>query len=641
VRSSTKDFIKGLTEKENWKKFGKTEIKKSIENSNWFFLSWKNDPTVLAILNMLDLIENIFKDTKVVEFNKITFELLKLNNFKLTDELYVKMNARGKPLTEFENFKAEFEKYIKDNTIKAKLDNVWLDIFWKIAQGEVKDIKEAPKKADEMFYNFFYNVTFNFYLENKDKLECKINNKNKEFNKIEDFVKECNIFDFYNSVYENDEYIKKVIFILDNLQKNDASKEFKIFIDKKEISQWERARFYALSLGYIHNLDDKEFPHWKRISFNLINNQLMTKDGLIKTINSLKNLINNSNKNIYNYIKDDSKKIEFFNKIQKEEESIKAKLIEENIVWEGELKSAESINYLDGQIGFLLKFANNDIEEFVKYRDKFETLWNFSKDNKDSQILIYQALLTKGNYLPEFKSNYTFCSFDEKSLRVKEDNWRKVFNSDNKSEDSAEIDKKLCLKSLLDDSNFNIKDIKTSLEKIISNYAFKCNEPLSYFIKNKSYIEYCKELQIRFKNKDNILLLKRERISGRHAELYTYDLYTKEFKGKNFASFKKSDYYSVCENKEELCVLLPGLEIGKYKLHISYKNKKYVIRLYEENYNSINIDLVDILTNHNFDEKEDENGKYYRLETKYNCCQNEKLIEFLEKLTVELKDVTI
>ena len=38
----------------------------------------------------------------------ITFDYIdiKSDEFKLTDELYKKMNSRGKPLTSFENFKA-------------------------------------------------------------------------------------------------------------------------------------------------------------------------------------------------------------------------------------------------------------------------------------------------------------------------------------------------------------------------------------------------------------------------------------------------------------------------------------------------------------------------------------------------------
>lgn len=212
VRSSTKDFIKELTTKENWESFNKKEIQKQIENSSWFFLSWKNDPTVVAILNMLSLIEEYFKDIKIEQLNNVTFEVLYLDEFNLTDELYVKMNARGKPLTMFENFKAEFENYIEKSDDsqenieknKAKLDNDWLNIFWNLAKEEVSNIDDAPKLADQMFYNFFYNMAFNFYLEDNDTLVCK----DVEYKVISDkgnsgFIQNCTLFDFYKDVFSN------------------------------------------------------------------------------------------------------------------------------------------------------------------------------------------------------------------------------------------------------------------------------------------------------------------------------------------------------------------------------------------------------------------------------------------------------
>ena len=45
--------------------------------------------------------------------HSITFYFLPIKDMGLTDELYIKMNSRGKPLTTFENFKAELEREIK------------------------------------------------------------------------------------------------------------------------------------------------------------------------------------------------------------------------------------------------------------------------------------------------------------------------------------------------------------------------------------------------------------------------------------------------------------------------------------------------------------------------------------------------
>ncbi len=71
-----------------------------------------------------------------------------LINFGLSDDLYIKMNARGKPLTPFETFKARYEQelgkqfYGESRPIDGKLftiadfvarrmDTAWSDLFWK------------------------------------------------------------------------------------------------------------------------------------------------------------------------------------------------------------------------------------------------------------------------------------------------------------------------------------------------------------------------------------------------------------------------------------------------------------------------------------------------------------------------------
>jgi uncharacterized protein with ParB-like and HNH nuclease domain len=90
-------------------------LSQQITDSPWFMASWSNDPTVLAMLNMLDAIQEEITERgkawqNITEKEKITFDFIdiKSDEFKLTDELYIKMNSRGKPLTPFENFKAQF-----------------------------------------------------------------------------------------------------------------------------------------------------------------------------------------------------------------------------------------------------------------------------------------------------------------------------------------------------------------------------------------------------------------------------------------------------------------------------------------------------------------------------------------------------
>ena len=569
VRSSSKDFLEELTKNENWKIFSRKNIKTQVENSNWFFMSWKNDLTVVSLLNMLDLIEKFFENEDINNLNNITFEILYLDEFKLTDELYVKMNARGKPLTLFENFKAEFESYIEKTgdskeviaKNKASFDNEWLNIFWNLAKKKVEEkqinIDEAPKLADEMFYNFFYNSTFNLFLAKQDKI-LKINNE--EYSTINNFIEENDIFSFYKQTFDDTNTIG-IIKVLNNLKVDEIFETFVNNIDK--ITQWDRAKFYALYLGYICDLDENEFGRWKRVSFNLINNQLIqSPDDLIKTIQSLNNLIEQSNKDIYGYIKDNYEVIHYFSTIQRKEESLKAKLIseDEKLNWEEEIVKAECHWYLDGQIGFLLEFAENNLEKFVMYRDKFVKLWDSAKSEEktitDNQILIYQALLVKGDYFINGYSEYKnriFCSFAP-ALRTKFDNWRKLFNSENKK----------YLKELLDD-NRNLKEI--------INEFNNTNDWRYGFIKYPEILKYCKQYQIRMKSEKEILLLSKERVYGEHAEYYTYWLkfeLEKELKNVieyNFSSStEENKYLKIDENQkiiykdEKWCLLEDGLE---------------------------------------------------------------------------------
>lgn len=118
----------------------KTTISKEIINQAWFPLDWENDPTISSMLVMLDAIDNKFKDVPNIwerlKEKCITFYFLPIKDMGLTDELYIKMNSRGKPLTLFEHFKAELERRIRSlddglaNRIIRKIDRDWTDLLW-------------------------------------------------------------------------------------------------------------------------------------------------------------------------------------------------------------------------------------------------------------------------------------------------------------------------------------------------------------------------------------------------------------------------------------------------------------------------------------------------------------------------------
>lgn len=98
-----------------------SRISDFICNSGWFYPDWIEDPTVKGMLTMLDAIDDKFHACNHQTLlhrlmsnddPSITFIFMDLDDYKLTDDLYIKINSRGKPLTPFENFKAKYEQYI-------------------------------------------------------------------------------------------------------------------------------------------------------------------------------------------------------------------------------------------------------------------------------------------------------------------------------------------------------------------------------------------------------------------------------------------------------------------------------------------------------------------------------------------------
>lgn len=113
--------------------------------------TWKHDPTIQGMLVVLDAFHRHYRGQPPERLDAawqrltdphqptIRFLLLPVAAQKLDNTLYVKMNSRGRPLTEFENFKAELEALLHKNpaidpaavkTFAEKIDTDWADLFW-------------------------------------------------------------------------------------------------------------------------------------------------------------------------------------------------------------------------------------------------------------------------------------------------------------------------------------------------------------------------------------------------------------------------------------------------------------------------------------------------------------------------------
>lgn len=164
TRISSREFCRQLCIPDNFASYKGEDIVAFIKKQTWFYAEWDQDPTVQSMLRMLggtdvkDKNDNDYRDG-IEEFldcskasiywelltghnSPIVFYHLPLSDFGLSDDLYIKMNARGKPLTSFENFKADLLGHVKnlcENDITMQrleqdfsrwLDNDWTNYFW-------------------------------------------------------------------------------------------------------------------------------------------------------------------------------------------------------------------------------------------------------------------------------------------------------------------------------------------------------------------------------------------------------------------------------------------------------------------------------------------------------------------------------
>lgn len=119
-----------------------------IRDQAEYLPTWDTDPTIQSMLTVLDCLHQKFVSLNVTDFAAvygrlvdeenlaIRFHVLSMKSSGLSDDLYIKMNSRGKPLTPFENFKAHFEGLLKSarheraDEFTSKVDGDWSEILW-------------------------------------------------------------------------------------------------------------------------------------------------------------------------------------------------------------------------------------------------------------------------------------------------------------------------------------------------------------------------------------------------------------------------------------------------------------------------------------------------------------------------------
>jgi hypothetical protein len=490
TRVSSRDFCQKLSE---FYANSDEPIIISIQNQTWFLSEWKQDPTIQAMLNMLggtpikdkkqneiiDGIEERFKNCKESDYidywKKLTndncpiiFYYLDLWDLELSDDLYIKMNARGKQLTAFENFKADLVGYIteKENeagskweksktpqeSIAHKLDVDWTNIFWKN--------KSSESKIDEIYFAFINRYLLNSLIvakkENKDYLyvqeniesnnlfallygksgdDTQINYQGFDVYKSEESIFDYTLFEKLKASLNNfkSDFDEKMFFPTWNVES-----DFRFIPEYKNdkpttLTQQQRVVFHAICCYFERGeFEEQSLKQWMRVVWNIVENGnisgVLPMIGAIRLVDELAEYSHN----IYDHLKDRDVSNDFAQEQMKEEKEkalrIKEKekalqINEKGDEWEKNIIKAENTAFFKGAIRFLYRTDDNDVNwdlfdaRFKKAEDYFDE--NGVKDGSEYQT---DALLLKAFVSRVENHNHIWDKqvFDNKSNTWKE-----------------------------------------------------------------------------------------------------------------------------------------------------------------------------------------------------------------------------
>lgn len=443
TRDSSKQFFNSLFEYR--KSIFQLEEKPSeiIKDAAWFADSWTLDPTIQGALVTLDGITDFFdfqynySEVLTSETNyRVAFNFLDIEDLGSEDELYIKLNSRGRPLTDFENFKARFISRVHEvdtklaNDIALKLDTKWTDTIWRFDRN----------RFDINFLNLFEIALIN----NLDSLD---------YSQRENWT--------MNILFKDIEleHIQLIANVLDFLTENENSKVSRVLekaITSKSIK--DRVYFHFISLYLFHSgtiLDDK-FKSWYRIFRNLTDNsEIDSPERYERAIRGINEQINHVS-DLINYLSQNNR-ITGFSIEQVNEEIDKAKLIIEDPSQSEVIFNAENHVYFGGQIRSSFYFEDTDsttdkYSKISSYWDKISAMFEDTKPKEG--ILLRTAMLSFGDYTLNVDSYKTLCQ-DDPNESSSTPSLKRLFSSKNQY-----------VKKLLDSIDTN-KPLEVEYKRII------------------------------------------------------------------------------------------------------------------------------------------------------------------------------
>jgi hypothetical protein len=576
-----------------------------VRDQNWFFDAWNDDPTIQAALAMLDAIhlrfcgvQGMYARLTCAERPYITLHLLDLDSFDLADDLYIKMNARGKPLTPFEHFKAQLEAHLaatpdtraytlndRPATLKEyvshRIDGAWTELFWHSLGGKADLL-------DESFMRLMHVVA----IVTRDPNQV---DNDKVLTELHDAAAPLSFRRYHDTGCLDHAFVETLIAVLDAWSGAGTGMRAVLgdspYYDERAvfdaILQEGRRPTYAWLVQFQayasfvrrhgREPERERFGEWMRIVANLARNTAFDNVSAFRLgLAAVERMLPHAPA-ILDHFTSGLLGLRGFSGQQVREEKLKAALILRSKSWRERIHCAEGNGYFQGQIGFLLKFAGvldawNSLSDngwtlqqdeelrqrFDYYNARAFALFEVDGLRKFPGAAFERALLSIGDYLLKADSNW---SLGESAGR--DTSWKRLLRGN--AEDSGDdANRRAMFQALLDQIDPNV-DVAPQLAQIVQTTppTGDWREP---FIRYPQMIDYCRMRMIRFHNDNQIYLLRKQRMNGEHAELYTYHLHVSAVcqmvKDGQLAPFTEAKYVSVATDREEPFILLRDARPG-------------------------------------------------------------------------------
>lgn len=641
VRPGSRDFINAFANYVPDVSVGECQdIVGMITDQPWYFRSWRFDPTIRAALSMLDRMHQVFQKTSGLYARltddatpAVTFQLLDLEQFDLSDDLYIKMNARGKPLTPFETFKARFERHLENQFKDAppdlcggtslkeffshRIDTRWSDFLWPF-----RDKKTAT------FDDAMMNLLRTLIMVTRDPEAAATS---ADLADLRSMARTSSYTWFHDRGWLDQKMVLALITLMERWSSGPDT--FRCYLpdtrhlDEKALFQDILTKPTSLTFqqlvqlaGYtqflVHSpseIDSKAFDAWMRVVSNLAaNTDYNRPEDLRRSFAGLRDLTPRMNDILIHLASSDGD-VRGFSREQVAEERIKAHLIGFGGGWPRRLDQAERHTYFRGQIGFLLRCcglkllevdaelerldaatADDLVEPFEHYLACASQMFDdLVKHPTGSGRLWERALLAVGDFLPDVGRNRSLLTTSSDEAW----GWKRLLRNAATGGRPSQVLKALW--DRIDDPGLVASDLGGVIES-----ASEIDPWREAILAAPSVYNYGTYRMMRFTDDGSIYLLRKTQMNGRHAELFTYCLHDSLAADMKSYGFSTSYYEATSTDEEPGLYFVRDFDGDVAKFYLCFSEAPNIYELYLEEPDEPNDKLVAILEGAGFKEKE-------------------------------------